>query len=87
MSYRISCSKPGSYEIPETEVFYTDAMGDQYRANLSSLGLKVLKAKFHANMTEIQTAIAERDSNYFNTSASMLVSSVSILTLIYLLLG
>jgi len=41
ISYRLSCSAPGSYEIPQTVVFYSDSRGDQYSVSSSSGRLQV----------------------------------------------
>jgi hypothetical protein len=131
LSYRLSCDKPGDYEIPETMVFYSDARGDQYSVNSSSLSLEVLEEKPNVNKTVAETTSgttpAKRDNstgqdssmsqgisvdqvtstdmtrsdsrngsagsddfgnlNHLNKSASLLISSASVLVLIYFLLG
>lgn len=96
LRYRISCNRPGNYEIPETKVFYADARGDQYSINSSCLSLKVLEEKPHVNMTAVETAPRKRDISassanlanlkYLNNS-TLLVSSTATFALIYLLLG
>ena len=131
LSYSLSCDKPGDYEIPETMVFYSDARGDQYSVNSSSLSLEVLEEKPNVNKTAAETTAgttpAKRDNstgqdismnqgisvdqvsstdlissdsrngsagsddfgnlNHLNNSASLLISSASVLVLIYFLLG
>jgi hypothetical protein len=115
ISYRLSCDAPGDYEIPETMVFYSDARGDQYSANSSSLSLEVLGEKPHANTTTAEATATKQDTsagqeisansinsdsqtgsansdkygslNNLNKSASLLISSASVLALIYFLLG
>jgi hypothetical protein len=45
LSYRISCSRTGRHEIPETAIVYADSRGDEYRVNSSSLSLEVVEEK------------------------------------------
>lgn len=60
-SYLISCKVPGNYKIPETKVLYSDARGDHYSINSSSLNLFVIEEESPLNMTGGEKSSARED--------------------------